>query len=91
MNTDHALKTDTFIADVQAELARARAKFPAPNLNFVALIEEIGELAKAHLEEGPEELYKEAVQVAVMAARVATEGMGIQREPGGEKLDQDER
>ena len=63
-----------FIDAVLEELARARSKFPMPNRNFTALVEEVGELAKAHLEEGPEEIWNEAVQVAVMAMRVATEG-----------------
>lgn len=57
-----------------SEVDLARDKFPAPNQNFVALIEEVGELGKAILEEPMENVRKEAVQVAVMAMRVAVEG-----------------
>lgn len=64
---------------IDAELRFARAKFPGSNLNFPALVEEVGELAKALLEHTygkakPEEIFAEAVQVAVMAIRVAEEG-----------------
>lgn len=38
-------------------------------------MEEVGELAQAFLQDKPfEEIYKEAVQVATMAARCAIEG-----------------
>ena len=71
---------DHFFEDVRKELDRARSKFPAPNLNLAALTEEVGEVAQAllHLHEGKSkswwDVYNEAVQVAVMAARLATEG-----------------
>lgn len=39
-----------------------------------ALTEEVGEVAKALLDESPDRVYEEAVQVAVMAMRLATEG-----------------
>ena len=89
----------TIFAAIAAELARARAKFPAPNLNLAALGEECGELAEALLinlsimqahqgrlaramlhtrfggdAAGWEHVRKEAIQVAVMAIRVALEG-----------------
>lgn len=41
---------------------------------MTALTEEVGELAKALLDESDQRVYEEAVQVAVMALRVATEG-----------------
>lgn len=69
-----------FLLEVENELARARAKFPGPNVNLAALTEEVGELAKAllHIREGKATgwaaVYAEAVQVATMAARVALEG-----------------
>lgn len=68
-----------FDADVSAELARARAKFPGNTLQLAALSEEVGELAKALLDHRSgkgtaEEVYAEAVQVAAMACRVAVEG-----------------
>ena len=69
-----------FMQDMLCELERARSKFPENAMVFTALVEEIGELAKALLEvrfEGKAhsgKLYAEAVQCAVMAMRVATEG-----------------
>lgn len=59
---------------IQAELARARKKFPNPQASMTALTEEVGELAKALLDEPWDRVIEEAVQVAVMAIRVATEG-----------------
>ena len=56
------------------ELNRARAKFPSSECSMVALTEEVGELAKAMLDESQQRIYQEAVQVACMAIRVATEG-----------------
>ena len=63
-----------FIIRVQAELIRGRTKFPNPQGSMTALTEEVGELAKALLDEPWERVIEEAVQVAVMAIRVATEG-----------------
>jgi len=66
--------------EIEAELERARAKFPMPNPTFVALVEEVGELAqallkcKAGLHEPSKRVYEEAIQVAVMAIRVLEEG-----------------
>jgi NTP pyrophosphatase (non-canonical NTP hydrolase) len=71
---------EQFLDDVAREIVRARAKFPAPNPNIAALTEEVGELAKAllHVREGKlhhwSRVYDEAVQVAVMALRAASEG-----------------
>jgi len=64
---------------IDAELRFARAKFPGSNLNFPALVEEVGELSKALLENSsgkvePKDVFAEAIQVAVMAIRVAEEG-----------------
>jgi len=70
MNTE----VDDFLAEVKAEITRARAKFPGDNLTTIALMEEVGEVAKAALDESPEALRKEAVQVACMAARMALDG-----------------
>lgn len=69
-----------FLAAINAEVERARKKFPGDNLTLAALTEEVGELAQAalHIREGKhadwERVWKEAVQVAVMAMRMATEG-----------------
>lgn len=59
---------------VEKELFSARQKFPGKRLTMVALVEEVGEVAKALLDESPQRVYDEAVQVAVMAQRLATEG-----------------
>lgn len=64
-----------FCFDVLNELVNnARIKFPRPDGTVAALAEEVGELAKAMLDESPERVYCEAVQVAVVALRVALEG-----------------
>lgn len=66
--------TGRALIDITAELMRARAKFPDAAKSMCALTEEVGELAKALLDESDERVYDEAIQVAVMAIRVATEG-----------------
>lgn len=63
-----------FMEEVLAELTKARRKFPGDNCTYVALGEEVGELAKAMLDETPSRVREEAVQVAVMAARCALDG-----------------
>lgn len=59
---------------IDDEIRRARAAFPGNKTNMLALGEEYGELCKACLEETPEDVFAEAVQVVVMALRVITEG-----------------
>ncbi|VFR80935.1 hypothetical protein RAN3_2490 [plant metagenome] len=66
--------TARFMRDVDAELRRAREKFPGDRIMTIALAEEFGELAKAMLDESGARVWKEAVQTAVMAARVAIDG-----------------
>lgn len=68
-----------FVKNVAEELDRARKKFPSSNLCLAALVEEVGELAKAMLKARAGkvpiiEIWEEAVQVAAMAQRVAVEG-----------------
>lgn len=63
-----------FLAAVTAELMRARGKFPCSIISFAALVEEVGELGKAFISEADHRIHEEAVQVAVMALRCATEG-----------------
>ena len=60
--------------EILAELRRARAKFPGDNVTMLALMEEVGELAKAAFEEPRENVRKEAIQVATMAMRVILDG-----------------
>lgn len=63
-----------FLDAVLEELSRARAKFPGDNLNTIAMMEEAGEVAKAVLEESPERVRRECIQLAVMAARITLDG-----------------
>lgn len=76
------LYTNDVIIDIVKELEQARTKFPGTEHMMNALTEEVGELAQAllHLQYEPQkektadDVYKEAIQVAVMAIRVASEG-----------------
>lgn len=71
----------TMIEDILTELMKARAKFPEQDVwvTLSALSEEVGELNQAILQHHFEpakgktkhDIYKEAVQVATMAMRVA--------------------
>lgn len=65
-----------FACDMMTEHARAIEKFPSNDLGMIALMEEVGELAKAMLDEDSERVRKEAIQVAVMAMRACLEGDG---------------
>ncbi len=65
---------DRLASEILAELRRARAKFPGRNVTMLALMEEVGELAKATFEESRERVREEAVQVATMAMRVVLDG-----------------
>lgn len=66
--------------EIDNELEKARTKFPMPNPTFVALVEEVGELAQALLKCKPgdmecaQRVYAEAIQCATMAIRVMEEG-----------------
>jgi NTP pyrophosphatase (non-canonical NTP hydrolase) len=59
---------------LQREVQRARNKHPMNFNLFTALVEEIGEVARALQEEDVENLLEELVQVACVAMRLATEG-----------------
>ena len=65
---------EDFLRDVELEVARAKEKFPSSDGSMCALTEEVGELAKAYLDEPWVNVWDEAVQAAAMCARVATEG-----------------
>lgn len=67
-----------FINEQLRELGRAREKFPSANFSTLALVEEVGELAQAVLKVRAGKwpatrVFDEAIQVAVMAMRVALE------------------
>lgn len=65
---------ECFIRAVRCEVMRAQKLFPGRRLMGLAFNEEVGELNKALLDEPWKQVYKEAVQAATMAARVALEG-----------------
>jgi len=62
-----------FLALVGNEVMRARKKFPKPHGLMTALTEEVGEVAKALLDEPWSRVEEEAVQAAAMCARLALE------------------
>lgn len=66
--------TAVFLVAVWQELERARLMFPESDGVMAALAEETGELAKAMLGQPLERVYKEAIQAACVATRIATEG-----------------
>lgn len=66
--------TLNLITEIVAELERARTKFPGDNVTTLAMVEEVGELAKATFSQPRAAVREEAVQVAVMAIRVALDG-----------------
>lgn len=74
------MKTSTITA-VQAEIARARKKHPTCYL--AALVEEVGEVAKAMMQEGSasERAREELVQVAATAIRLIEEPDPLMLEP----------
>lgn len=67
-------------AMIRGELEAARKQFPENTHMLVALMEEVGELSQALIDhdraqaKSAAEVLREAVQVACMAIRVATEG-----------------
>tara|TARA_R110000751_G_scaffold271365_2_gene371401 strand:+ start:243303 stop:243617 length:315 start_codon:yes stop_codon:yes gene_type:complete len=71
---DNRIQINALLEEIKAELAHARGKFPGDNVTMLALMEEVGELAKATFEEPRANVRKEAVQVAVMAMRVVLDG-----------------
>lgn len=65
-------------SDLAEEILKAREKFPGNRYLLAALVEEVGELAKAYLQrEGKEAIRKEALQVACVAMRIYEEGDAI--------------
>lgn len=70
------------VNDLGAEITRAIKKFPSNEGRLYALLEELGELTQAMLEQKQEpeknvtdrDVYNEAIQVACVALRIAMEG-----------------
>jgi len=61
------------------EIVGARAKFPENKYKLAALVEEVGELSQALIDNSRgkqtnSQVFKEAIQVAAMALRIAAEG-----------------
>ena len=81
LQRDVRTATSVAITALRAELVSARAKFPGNRHNLAALTEEVGELNQAMIEYhrgnpdvSADDIFKEAIQVACVALRVATEG-----------------
>lgn len=70
----HRCELVQFLENVGEEVQNARDKFPGRELTMTALTEEVGELARALMDESRQRVYNEAVQVAAMAARVVLDG-----------------
>lgn len=73
----HAIQTKTEVQEITAlweELEKARSKFPSSDYLMTALTEEVGELAKAFLDEPMANVRHEALQVACVAMRIYREG-----------------
>lgn len=67
--------SDGSMREILRELDRARKKFPDNAKLLGALMEEVGEVARAMLQGASrEEIYKECIQVACVAVRIAEEG-----------------
>lgn len=67
-------EVESIFRKIKDELKNARTKFPGDSVTMIALVEEVGELAKALMDEPSINIEKEAIQVAVMAIRVAIDG-----------------
>jgi len=80
MRDEFELADESFVTELLEQVRKARQKFPQPNPTVAALTEEVGELSQAllHIREGKHadwwRVWNEAVQVACMALRAATEG-----------------
>lgn len=63
------------IGAISAEVLKARTKFPDNKHLLAALVEEVGELAQAMLQDKPrDQIDREAIQVAWVAVRIIEEG-----------------
>ncbi|KAF0234103.1 MAG: hypothetical protein FD177_1015 [Desulfovibrionaceae bacterium] len=69
--------TELALDSLAKEIKRARAKFPGNAMLLEALGEEVGELARAFTGDG--HVQAEAIQVACVAIRIATEGTTMPR------------
>lgn len=67
------IRTAMALNDVANELQKAREKYPDPRHLMTALTEHAGKLARAFLDKPMADVYREAVEVACIAIRLATE------------------
>ena len=67
-------RDNDFLQAVLMEANRARKLFPQPDGLMTALVEEVGETAKAMLDEPWDSVRQECIQVAAMALRLAIDG-----------------
>jgi NTP pyrophosphatase (non-canonical NTP hydrolase) len=67
------MKSPTYLA-LDQEIMRARTKFPGNRFLLAALVEEVGELAEAIAAGDKSAIYREAIQCACVAVRIAEEG-----------------
>lgn len=74
MRWQEKAKREGTLSLVEDEVQRSRQKFPGNEHMLAALVEEVGEVARALLESKPDEVVAEAVQVAATAVRIAEEG-----------------
>lgn len=75
INTEAKQLTDQTLNALQKEAVKARMKHPEAKLMLPALMEEVGELAKGHMEGHPVmEIKLEALHCAVVALRIFEEG-----------------
>jgi NTP pyrophosphatase (non-canonical NTP hydrolase) len=86
----HTVKqlTELALSNLAQEIKFARAKFPSTEDILASITEELGELAQAlqeqkhepHKGKSSEDIYKEAIQVAATAIRLAVEGTSNYRD-----------
>lgn len=88
MQKKNLYSDEQFIRAVELELKRARHLFHGSDASNAALVEEVGELSKALMYEPWSNVFTEAVQVAVMAQRLATEGDPTMADFRNEKVHQ---
>ena len=63
-----------FIAGLPDAVKLSRADFPSSDAALAALTEELGEVARAMLDEDDERVWAECLQLAATALRLAVEG-----------------
>lgn len=65
---------DEFLMAIKMEILRARMLYPSCEGVVAAMVEEVGEVANAYLDNTRSEIVKEGVQACAMVARLVLEG-----------------